>query len=514
MENAVVLVVVLVYFAAMFGLGWWANRRMKSAKEFLIAGQSLGFFVMAIASFSSIQSGWGMVGATGQTYSWGLQALVAVALAIPIAFTTAWFLLGTRLSRAGRVHQIFSVPDVIRVRFHDPNAHRTMSIAVFLGSIAYMTAQVTAIGVIMSLLFGISLTAGAWIGSIIVAFYTMAGGMLAAVWTDLIQGLLMIVMSIGVFFIAINSVGGWSNMLSTIGASDIGLLALDGSQPTSYIFAFMLLMFLGAAGQPQLLTKFLMLRDTNELRWGAAVAGIAYAVTTLFSVGVGLATRALSIEGRAPELENIDNTATWFLDSMTSPVVGGIALTGLLAAIMSSASSFITIGASAMMRDITSSFGIRVQREVLWGRICSAVVVLAALLFALYLSQVVFLLGALGWAAFGAAILGPIVLAMYWRRATAIASTITVAFAILANLVLTALTSQGWLTLPNYFQIGALTITTSVVLFIAISWFTTNRSPEATLEHFYGDPRVPAQDSPARATTEVTPEMTTKADKA
>ena len=67
MNNPVVIGVVLAYFVLMFAIGAWANTKMKSAKEFLVAGQSLGFFVMAIASFSSIQSGWGMVGGTGQT---------------------------------------------------------------------------------------------------------------------------------------------------------------------------------------------------------------------------------------------------------------------------------------------------------------------------------------------------------------------------------------------------------------------------------------------------------------
>ena len=55
MNNPVVIGVVLAYFVLMFAIGAWANTKMKSAKEFLVAGQSLGFFVMAIASFSSIQ---------------------------------------------------------------------------------------------------------------------------------------------------------------------------------------------------------------------------------------------------------------------------------------------------------------------------------------------------------------------------------------------------------------------------------------------------------------------------
>ena len=70
----------------------------------------------------------------------------------------------------------------------------------FVAAVAYMTAQVTSIGVIISLLLGTSVATSAWIGSLVVAAYTMAGGMLAAVWTDLVQGVLMVVMSVGLFF--------------------------------------------------------------------------------------------------------------------------------------------------------------------------------------------------------------------------------------------------------------------------------------------------------------------------
>src|SRR5699024_421209 len=365
MNNPVVIGVVLAYFVLMFAIGAWANTKMKSAKEFLVAGQSLGFFVMAIASFSSIQSGWGMVGGTGQTYAWGFQALVAVGLFAPFGFAVAWFLLGSRLNWIGKRHRVYSVPDLIRVRFRDKTSHATMSVAVFIAAVAYMTAQVTSIGVIISLLLGTSVATSAWIGSLVVAAYTMAGGMLAAVWTDLVQGVLMVVMSVGLFFFAIQVAGGWQPMLDTISSTSAELLAIDGVQSPTYIFAFGLLIFVGAVGQPQLLTKFLMLRDMTQLKWGAAVAGIAYAVTTLFSVGIGLATRSMVVTGDAPELENIDDTAIWFLDNVTHPIVGGVALTGLLAAIMSSASSFITIGASSMMRDLPTAFGVKVVRELL-----------------------------------------------------------------------------------------------------------------------------------------------------
>lgn len=464
-----VVVIVLVYFAIMFAVGYWAKSRMKSSRDFLVAGQTLGFFVMAIGTFSSIQSGFGMIGHTANTYSWGMQAVVSAAFLVPLAFAVSWFLLGSRLYRLARKYDVYSIPDVIRIRYPGRAAHLSMSVAMFVGSVAYMTAQVTATGVIMSLIFGTSVTTGAIIGSAVVALYTVAGGMLAGAWTDFLQGLLMVVMSIGTFFVATNTVGGWSTMLETIASHDVDFLRLDASQPLTYVYTFIVMAVLGTVAQPQLITKFLMLRSSAELKWGALVASVAYGITTLFALSVGLSMRALTIEGRAPELANIDNTTTWFFDNMVSPVFAGFVLAGLLAAIMSSANSFIAVGASSLMRDLTSALGITVRNEVRWARLASVFVVLCALVFALYLSQVVFLLGAIGWAAFAAAIFGPLVLGLYWRRGTALATTVAIAFGIVSNLAATILTAQEVITLPAYIQTGGLITCLGIMVFIVVS---------------------------------------------
>lgn len=155
-----VIAVMLVYFALMLGIGYWARSRVRNSRDFLVAGQTLGFLVMAIGTFSSIQSGFGMIGHTANTNAWGIQAMVAAALFIPLAFAMAWFLLGSRLFHLARRHDVYSVPDVIRLRYGSRSAHLSMSIAMFVGSVAYMTAQVTASGVIVALIFGTSVTTG------------------------------------------------------------------------------------------------------------------------------------------------------------------------------------------------------------------------------------------------------------------------------------------------------------------------------------------------------------------
>lgn len=484
MASPAVIVIIVLYFLLMFGIGLWANRKTKSSKEFLVAGQSLGFFVMAIATFSSIQSGWGMVGNTGATYNWGPSVLVSAAFLVPLGFTLAWFLLGSRLYHAAKYHDVYSVPDLIKIRYRSRAAHTAMSVAMMLGSVAYMTAQIASMGIIASLLLGTSLEVGAWIGAAVVATYTVAGGMLAAVWTDLIQGLLMIAMSLGIFVLAMQASGGWVNTLETIGGEDPALISLTGGQPSAFVFGYAVLLLFGAAGQPQLITKFLMLKDEKELKWGALVTGLAYGLTTLFSLGVGLALKAMVITGASSEPDTIDNATTHFLSNFTNPVVAGLALTALLAAIMSSASSFITIGAASVVRDFAGSIGMVVRRELLWSRVFSVVITVLALLFALYLSQVIFILGAIGWAAFAAAIIGPVALGVYWNRATGAGVVSAIVVALGANIIVSILTSQGIVTMPPHLHVGGVSLMLSIIVFVVVSMMTTDGRQQQLLDDF------------------------------
>lgn len=482
--QTIILLVSIVYLIMMLSVGLWANTKMKSSKDFLVAGQSLGFFVMAIASFSSIQSGWGMVGYTGTTSNWGIGVLVTI-IVLPVGFTVAWFLLGGRLRQIAHRHEVYSIPDIIRVRYKSRSAHLWMSIAMILGAIGYMTAQIVAAGVIMSLLLGVPFVTASWIGALIVAAYTMAGGMLAAVWTDLIQGVIMIGLSIVIFFVALASGGGWSSVMATLAGEDMDFLALDGVQPAVWIIANAIMLFLGVIAQPQLVHKFLMLKSVKELKWGATVAGIGYATTTLFSLGVGLAMRSAIIEGRVGEPATLDDTATSFLSNFTNPIVAGVALVALLAAIMSSASSFITIGAAALMRDLTSALRIRINHDLLWNRLASLVIVGAALYIGLYLDQIIYLLGAIGWAAFAAAIFGPIVLGIYWRRGTGIAATISVITGLALNIALTLLVSNTEVILPGHFFTGTLVICAGILIYVFISFTTSSEADKQMFDDLY-----------------------------
>lgn len=480
------ILVTVVYLGLMLGIGYWANRRMKSSKEFLVAGQSLGFFVMAIASFSSIQSGWGMVGSSGTTADWGVGAIIAAALMAPFGFALTWFLLGGKLRLIAHNHNAYSVPDLVKIRYKGRSATLWMAVAIVIGAIGYMTAQVVAAGFITMLLLGLPFTLSLVIGAVVVGAYTVAGGMLAAIWTDLIQGLIMIAMSVVVFFVAIAAGGGWSSTINTLWNETPNFVAVDGVQPAIWILANTVMIGIGMVGQPQLVHKFLMLKSPKELQWGATVAAIGYGLTTLFSLGVGLGARAQMITGNMAPMSDSDNLAPKFLSDFTTPLIAAFALTALLAAIMSSASSFITIGASAATRDLLGGLGIKLKHELTWNRVASAGITAAAVVVALYLDQIIYLLGAIGWSAFAGAIIGPVVLGLYWRRGTSAGAIAAILGSLVVNVALTLAPEivPNWSPPENFFA-GFSVIVTGVVIYIAVSLLTQNRDDAKRFDELY-----------------------------
>jgi sodium/proline symporter len=327
-------------------------------------------------------------------------------------------------------------------------------------------------GVVMGAIFGIDTTVGALIGLGILAVYAVGGGTIAAVYTDVFQGLLMIVVSVAICFYAFNVAGGVGEVTSTLRAESADLAAPFGAMPAMTIVCWVLLFAVGAAGQPQLLTKFLMIRDAKQLRWGALTAGLAYMCTMFLVVGVGLTALALSLRGEFPELSGPDQALPAFLTEYTAPVFAGLVMAAILSAIMSTGDAFVNLGAAAIVRDIPRAFGKEVRSELAWSRIAVAGLLIVSVLFSMYLDTLVALLGVFGWGTFAAAIFPAVVIGLVWRGATRQGALVSIVLSILINFVLEIGARYDFTPLPEGVVNGAFALAVSIVVFVAVSLAT------------------------------------------
>lgn len=470
--SVTVVAVVIVYLIATIGIGIWATSRTKSTADFFIAGRSLGMFVMSIAVFASIQSGFGILGGTGLTFAGGLAFVTAIGLAAVLGFGLAWFMVGKRMWRLGNLGEIYTLGDVVEKRYNSRGVRGWIAVAITLGVMGYLGTQVQAMGVVMGSVFGISTSVGAVIGIVILAVYAIGGGTIAAVYTDTFQGVIMVTVSIVVFFIAISVGGGLPEITQAVRESDPQLAAPFGTYPTLTAACWIFLFALGAAGQPQLLTKFLMIRDTKELKWGALTAGLAYVATMFLVVGVGLTALSLEARGEFPAVDSPDQALTTFMTEYTPAIFAGLVMATILSAIMSTGDAFVNLGAASLVRDLPRAFNFEVRRELLWSRVMVAVLLVVSILFALYLDTLVALLGVFGWGTFAAAIFPTVVLGLVWPRATYQGAIGAIVISLLINFILEIGGLYGFAPLPEGVVNGAFSLAVSIVAFIGISLAT------------------------------------------
>lgn len=481
LATPLVLGIAILYLLICLGIGAWSYSRTKTAADFFITGKTIGLWVVSIAAFSAIMSGFGFVGGPGLTYRYGTSSLW-ITFSQAVAFPIAWFLLAKRMRLMAEVRNVLSLPDAVGARYRSNGARFWMAIALLFGVLGYLGTQVAAMGVVMQTIFGIDAMSGALIGLAILAIYTTMGGILAGVYTDFFQGVIMVFASIAIFLWCMSVGGGMQTISQNIAKADPVLIGPFGGMPIMAALTWYFLFAIGNAGQPHMATKLYMSKTIYQLKWGGLVAGAAYALCALLWMSLGLTMRSLAESGVQKPLTNPDEAAVTFLMGYTPDILAGIVLAGLLAAIMSTGNSFLNLGAAALVRDIPQSFGKKVQNEVFWARIATLALVVISTIFALYMQTLVALLGVFGWGTFAAAVVPVVVIGLNWKRGTATAAITAIIVGLVANFGLEIAAKYAWFKLPNGIVVGAFATMLAIIVYLGVSMLQKRRDEEADLD--------------------------------
>jgi len=479
------LALALLYLGVVLAIGLWSRRRTRDARDFFIAGQRLGLVVTAFATMSAAFSGFVFLGGPGLTYRMGVAAL---AINVPIGVTAGMlcWTVGRRLRRLSAVRSIYTVPDAIQCRYGSRWATGLAAAALVLGVVAYLGAQLQALGVLLEPVLGTgslgfwSLPAAMAVGAAVVLIYSVLGGMVAGVYTDLLQGTLMLGVALAVFLIALDAAGGLAGIGTSIAASErFGeeFLLPFGHVPVWTTLGFYFVFSVGVLGQPHMLHKFYMIEDERKLRWMPLLLGGSQTVCLLVWFGVGLAVPALVAEGRLAPLSSPDDAAPTFLLEIAPPWLSGLVLAGVLAAVMSTADSFVNIGSAALVRDLPRVLGRPVEDELWWGRWATLGIMVAAGVFAWAYDDLIALLGTFAFGTFAAALVPALAVGLAWRGATAPAAVASIATGTGLNVGFELWSRAGSLPVAPGVPPTALALAASFGVLFLVSWLT--RSPDA-----------------------------------
>ena len=439
------LVAFVGYLLVVLAIGVYATRfSSRGVGEFFVGGRRMNRFVVALSAVVSGRSAWLLLGVTGVAYTQGASAIWTVSgytLVEMILFLT----LARRMRRFAGEHDCVTLPDLFAARFGDPRGRLrlTLALVLLIFMVGYVSAQFTAGGKAIGASFGLSPGTGVLITAAIVLGYTMAGGFLAVSLTDTLQAVFMLVGLVLLPLVALSHGGGFAAVRAELAGFDPTLVDPFALSVGACLGAVGI--GLGFPGNPQITIRFMSIEDEGQLRFAAGVATFWNVVMGVGAVAIGLVGRALIPDVGALPGADPESLYPTLAQQHLPPVLFGVVVASIFAAIMSTADSQLLVAASTVARDVFEKVLKRDEKVepavlVRLSRASVVVLVLAALALGAVAQDVVFWLVLFAWGGLGAAIGPPLILALYWRGTTAAG--------VLAGLVTGTVVTVGWALTP------------------------------------------------------------------
>lgn len=443
-----ILIAMIVYMAAVIVIGIvFAKKANKNSENYFLGGRSLGPWVTAMSAEASDMSGWLLMGLPGVAYWCGLADAFWTAAGLAIGTYINWLVVSKRLRRYSvRANNSITLPDFFSNRFREKKKVIMAIAAIFILVFftVYAASCFVTCGKLFSTLFGADYKLMVLIGAVFVLLYTILGGFLAESASDFIQAIVMVVALAVVVIIGTVKAGGLGTVIDN--AKDIpGFLEFFGlGNPTTadikgvatqvvengapqfgaakdytlLSICSMLAWGLGYFGMPQVLLRFMAIRDEKELPRSRRIAMIWVVISLSVAVFIGIMGRQLypTAHLTAGGAENIFITLS---TKLLPPLLAGFVMAGILAATISSSDSYLLIAASALAKNIFQGIAKKnaTDKQVMWvTRITLVAIAVIAMLFALDEDSVIFTIVSFAWAGFGATF-GPLVLfSIFWKR--------------------------------------------------------------------------------------------------
>ena len=393
--------------------------------NFFIGGRKMSMLVVAMSAVVSGRSAWLLLGVTGMAYTMGFSALWAVAGYI-IAEFLLFFFYAPRIRRFSETYDCITIPDFFEERFSDRSGtiRSVVAAIIVLFMLAYVSSQFVAGGKTFSASFQLTQNQGLLLTAIIVLFYTVLGGFLAVSVTDTIQGFIMIFALVILPIITIVHLGGFAefyeqaSQITTEEGSYTSAIALSAGALVGFLG-----IGLGSVGNPHIIARYMSIKNPAKLKMTAMVGTGANIIMALGAIVTGMAGRIYFPNVNILPAADPENLYPTLAGDHLHPIMFGVVIASIFAAIMSTADSQLLVAASALVRDIYEKIIYKhkklTQRKLVFmSRWFLVILVVLALLLGFLAEQLVFWLVLFAWAGLGAAFGPTSILALYWKKTT------------------------------------------------------------------------------------------------
>jgi len=424
-SNPGILISFAAYLLVMIAIGWYFYRRTKNVNDYFLGNRGLNKWVTSLSAQASDMSGWLLLGLPGYAYLAGMESFW-LALGLITGTWLNWKLVARRLRIYTEVAgNAITLPEYFANRFDRKGHTLRMLAAVFIliFFLIYTASGFVAGAKLFNTVFGLSYQWALTTGVLVIIIYTFLGGFMAVSWTDFLQGIIMFLAIISVPVLAIMFLEGPGATLGSLQAQHPELLSIytnTKGEPISTITILSSLAWgLGYFGQPHILARFMAIKSPHMLKGARRIAVTWSGISLACAILIGLFGNLVVQE---PLTETSSETIFMYsVDVLVPPLLAGVVLSAILAAIMSTADSQLLVSSSAFSEDFYKSVlnpKASPRKLVIISRLTVVGVALVAFLIALDPQSSVLDLVSYAWGGFGATF-GPLVLlSLFWKRMT------------------------------------------------------------------------------------------------
>lgn len=366
-------IIVLAYLIAMLAIGFVAKGQIETMDDYILGGKRFGRLAL-VGTIVATMVGSGMtMGAVGTAYNSGATSSVPW---MYFGFATGLIVMGLIAPKV-RETNTRSLAEMINLKYGKA-ARICMAILVSFYAIAMVAINIAGLRTVIINCFNIpanNVALATILAAVIAIAYTSIGGMYAVVWTDVAQ---FAIMFIGVFIFApifgLVTAGGVEPVEMTMQAAGASLTHPLSNGVTSSMVGVMLAYFLCSPGDPTLPQRALAARDSRTAKFSFFVAGgIGY------YMGIALIIIGCCVRVLLPNITDSNSVLPQFILNYYPPLIRGLVIAGLLAAIMSSFDSFLILGTTHIMYDIGRTINPKLRNETIFKSLPIITVIMGAL---------------------------------------------------------------------------------------------------------------------------------------
>ena len=413
------------------------RRSSGSMGHYYVGGRTMGGLAVGVSFFATFASTNSYIGNAGKGYEYGLPWMT-MAVTLVLFTGLSWVAVAPRLRRFAAHWDALTLPDYLASRFDAQGRAMRMSAAVIIvvSSLLYLVAIFKGGGNLFQSFLDIPYETAVGLTLLIVVMYTSLGGFVSVVRTDVVQGLLMMVGSITIFYFVTKAAGGVGRVIELADRPQTQwLFSWNAGIPFVVLFGIVLSGSLKLLVDPRQVSRFYALRDEKSLRMGIRVALVGMTIIMCCLFPVGLYAHFL-----LPDVQDTDLIVPTLLTSGTVfPLwVADLLVVAIIAAAMSSMDSVLLVAASVLYKDLVEP--VRPARNpITWTRFCVVAVAAVAALFALRPPGGIVEITTFSGSLYAACFFPAILFGLHWRRGSA--------GAVGASMLVGVLVLLGWLLL-------------------------------------------------------------------